>query len=359
MMGNTASRNFVVGLFAIVAIAALAVLVILFDRGAMWVVGSQTYPVQVKLREAAGTRAGNLVTLNGIEIGRVSEVGLFDSAALAEEYNVRVTIQVDTRYQLTEGTTARLTEPVLGQGRPPVEILPGDPSAPALAAGSTISGEVRGAVESIFPGHVVSTFTNAATQISDSARALTPVLSDLHEILEKRDPTDVDRATAMQGNLSSAMARLDQSLRHFNDVLGDPETKSQLRDGVANLYQMTEDGKLVMSDFRSAATDARELMATARGSVDKLNQTITGLDGEVKTVSRSVRGSLNKMDSFLDTLNQIAQPIARGEGTIGRIIRDNELYETLVLTMRRLGEMLEEYRLLAKEWQKGRIKIGV
>ena len=57
-------------------------------------------------------------------------------------------------------------------------------------------------------------------------------------------------------------------------------------------------------------------------------------------------------------INSLMEKVDRGEGTLGRLFLDDELYESLVLSFRRLGETVEEFRLLVKDWQKGKIRVG-
>ena len=37
---------------------------------------------------------------------------------------------------------------------------------------------------------------------------------------------------------------------------------------------------------------------------------------------------------------------------------DNDLYEAVVVTIKRLSATITDYQLLAKEWQKGKVKVS-
>lgn len=351
-------RNTLVGLFVLLGLTALGTMIIVSKGVPTWLGGGRTYPLFVQFPHAAGIREGNLVNVRGVPIGRVARLKLADTTRLDADFNVVVELAIDHDAKIPDGSTARATEPVLGQGRPPIEIVAGPAGNPPLAPGATISGTVRSAVESFFPREVVTTFTDTASQIKETAAALTPVLQDAHDLMQKRAPADVDRPGGPQGNLSSAMARLDASIKHFNEVLGDPAVKSQLRESIANIQIITEDGKAAVADIRAAAGDAKAFVADAKAFVSKASTTVETIGTRVDTVSDGLMTSLHKTDRFLDQLNSIAEPIVRGEGSIGQMVHNNTFYEALVFTLRKASESLEEFRVLVKDWQKGKVRVA-
>ncbi|MGD8451440.1 MAG: MlaD family protein [Phycisphaerae bacterium] len=351
-----ARRNLYVGLFVLCGLLIVGALAILFGSGATAFFSGGGYPLNIHFKSAAGVRQDNQVTLGGIEVGRVLDVGFIDPNNL--DAGVRVVVQMRKDIVLRNGSRAITTEPALGLSRPPIEIIPGDAGLSALPPNSTIPGEVRGAVESIVPAQIVKTLEKTATQLGEAAENLTPVLQDLHEIMVKRSPTEVDRPGGQQGNLSSAMARFDGTIKHVNDVLGDPETRSRLKETIDNLYAMSEDGKAAVADFRATAEEARGFFADARTAVGKAQGTIEHLDEEVVAIGRDARDTLERGSRLLDTTQEIADGLKRGEGTVGLLLNDAKLYESLVLTAERLGEAAEEIRVLMKEWQEGKVRVA-
>lgn len=363
-------RNLLVGLFVLLGIAAFGTLIVLFGRAPTWLASGSTYPLHVRFSEVAGIREGNLVTVKGMEIGRVDAVDLHvgdatpptaEGAAVlvAQESGVNVVLGIKKRYLIPKGSTAIATEPMLGSGRPPVEIIPGPSGGEPLPPGATIEGRVRQALDSVFPPGVVSTLETTTRQIGDAAEALTPVLDELKGLLESRSPGKVDQPGGPQGNISSAIARMDAALKHFNEVIGDPQVKSQLRDTVANAHEMSEKGKKVMGDLELAATDAREFVTDARKLVTNAGDTVANVDQRIADLSRSMVETLDRADSFLDSMNAISAQIASGQGNLGQLVMDNKLYEAMTVTAERLSQAVEEFRGLVAEWREGKVRVGL
>jgi ABC-type transporter Mla subunit MlaD len=373
-------RNLLVGVFVLVGIGALGTLVILFGQAPTWILRVNTYPIYVHFEQVAGVREGTLVTAKGIQIGRVDKVGLLTEQELiergpaglgeehervgqkvkvGEESGVSVRLAIFQKFQIPVGSKAVTTEPVLGQGRPPIEIIPGPEEAEALPPGGAIVGTVRRGLESFLPGTTITTLETTARQIGGAAEALTPVLDEMRVLLQERAPELVDAPGGPQGNISSAVARMDSAIKHFNDVLGDPNVKSQVRLTVDNVHVMSERGVVVMDDLQKAAADAREVMQDARRFVSRAEETLGTVDTRVTDVAQQLRDSLDRVDVFLDSLNGITSNMAKGEGTIGQLLVNEKLYEALTLTAQRLSLAVEDFRALIAEWRQGKIRIAL
>ncbi|MFH1746424.1 MAG: MlaD family protein [Planctomycetota bacterium] len=350
-------RNLLVGLFVLVGLGALGSLIVLFGQGPTSWLGTQGYQLNIQFQAARGVRPGNQVMIGGIEVGRVANVTFIDPQRFDHGVNVAVIIESDI--EIPVGSKALTTEPGIGQGRPPIEIIAGPPGQGMLAAGAVIQGDMRGAIDSIVPQRIVATLEKTASHISEAAAALTPVLEDLHEIMIKRNPAEVDRPGGAQGNMSTAMARFDGTLKHVNEVIGDPATKSQIKEAVANIHAASEDAKLFAADLREASQKAHEVVNEAKELVENTQGTLERVEGEFMAASREARDMFERGSKFLDTANEVVTAIKRGDGTIGRMLQDGKLYESLVLTVERLAKAMEEFQLLIKDWRAGKVRIGL
>ncbi|MFN0137983.1 MAG: hypothetical protein ACKVS9_17915, partial [Phycisphaerae bacterium] len=261
--------------------------------------------------------------------------------------------------RMRAGTRAETIEPGMGMGRPPIELIPGPVDASVLEAGAVIPGRMASAMETLIPPSIVATFDKTATQLGDAAQALTPVLADMHEMMQPRSVGEVDRAGGPQGNLSSAMARLDTSLKSINTVIGDPAVQSNLKKSVDNIYAMTEDGKTMAADLKVAAADAKKVVGDVGELMEKGKTTLDGISTNTDQVARSLTENLEQMSAILTEVQQIANAANRGEGTMGKFVRDDRLYESMVLTFRRLAETTEELKVLVKDWQQGKIRVAL
>lgn len=354
---SEAKRNFLVGFFVLGGLGALAILIVMFGQAPAWLVSGETYPLYIRLPSAAGIKQGTLVTVHGKMVGRVRDTEFVDPDRLSE--GVRVIVDIDKDFHLPAGSRAQTSEPGLGQGRPPIEILPGPAAAPMLAAGQELPGRISSAAESLIPPRVLATFESVATQIGDAATALKPVLEDLHGVLQPRTPSEVDVEGGPPGNLASASARLDATLKHFNEVLGDAAVQSNLRATLENLSKASEQSNLVIADLKIALEEARGGVEEYKKLAVKGQDTLVRVDQNVDAVGRAAVGGMEQASWVLTDLGQLTAGLNRGEGTLGRLLKDDRFYEALTLTSQRLAEMLTEFRALAEEWRKGKVRVAL
>jgi ABC-type transporter Mla subunit MlaD len=348
-------QNLMVGLFVLVGLSVLGALIVLFGRVPGRFIGPTGYPVYVLFDSAPGIQEGNPVTLGGIRIGRVAGVEF----ANPEQFDrgVRVLTIIDEEIKLPRLSRAVTTEPVLGQGRPPIEIIPGPSDLAPLEPNAEIPGEMRGAVESFIPEHILRTFDKVAARADEFLAAATPVLRDMHELLQARAPAEVDRVGGPQGNLASALARADDALKHINSVLGDPGSQSKIREAIDNFHQISVDGREVAASLKTAADEADTLVRDTRELVNQADESLERVDRELVGTLQGFQAVAESTNRVLTTIYDIASAIDRGEGTLGGLVRDSKLYEVLVITAERLAQTIEEARLLILEWQKGRIRV--
>lgn len=351
-------QNILVGAFVLVGLLAFGTLVVMFGQAPQWLSPGDTYELEILFDSVAGIRTGTNVVVAGNRIGHVRRVEFVDEKDLTS--GVRVIAAIETKYELPVGTRAETVEAgIFGGGRPPIVLQLGDASLGMLdPATATIKGKTTSGLDSVFPQHVLLTFERTASQIGEAADALKPVLTDLEAMLQPRDPELVDLHGEMPGNLSSASARLDTLLAHFNEVLGSAEQQSRIAATLENMKTISDQGVLFMDDLRAAGADAKALTSDARGTVTKVNATLDDVNTRVNEVARSTNGVLEKASRMMDHLTIASGRIAEGQGTLGKLVNDPQLYESMVLTAKRMAETVDEMRLLIEQWQKGKIKVG-
>lgn len=351
-------RNVLVGLFVLFGLAALGALIVLFGHAPQWLVPGDTYALTIDFDRVAGVRSGTLVEVNGKRIGHVREVRFADPDDLKSGVVVDVAIQKD--YRIPVGSYAETVEAGLfGGGRPPIIIRPGDPALGYLAPDSAaMTGRTIGALNAVFPEEIVANLNRTSRSIGDAAEALQPVLENLDEILKPRHPDAVDAPGGLPGNLASAASRLDELLAHMNAVLGDPAQQSAIKQAVANVQTMSEDGQIVMRNLKAASEEARSVVTRTSEVVDKVDGAVDNLNVRVNAVAQAATNTLGAAGEVLDYLKVSAGRLAQGEGTVGKLLTDERLYESLVLTVERIGKTIDEIRVLVQKWQEGQIRVA-
>jgi ABC-type transporter Mla subunit MlaD len=211
----------------------------------------------------------------------------------------------------------------------------------------------------LLPESTMQIVTEALERISELATALIPVSKNLNLLLEQRPTAQVDSASSqptqpsdgLPPNVSTAVQRLDMTLKNFNDVIGDPTVKDNLRDFINNLAVAGADLKQIVADLKPLPAQARTFVETGNRMLENLDKTVGNVDIRVNEFAKAGKGIAGQLESVLENVNQITQTIADGKGTAGRLVKDEKLYEALLNTVEQLKETIKEFKVLITKLQ--------
>ena len=276
-----------VGIFMTLALAVLGYLILRAEQIRLFAPRGAHYTA--RFVSVAGLDDQSAIRIAGVRVGRVEGVELRGRAAL-------VGLLLERDVTLTEGTHARIQN--LGLlGDKYVELVPGPEGAPPLPEGAVI------------PGVQTTSMDDVITSVGRVAESLTSVTGQLSGELEVQGP----------------LGRL---------VLNLESTSSQIRDLVASNREQL-DATLANFEFVSSSL-ARELPELTR-HLGELLQEVRGVVAEnrgtlhdglenVETVTEDLQVSVRN-------LNEISGRLARGEGTMGKLLTSEEAHDELVAAL--------------------------
>jgi methyl-accepting chemotaxis protein len=253
----------------------------------------------------------------------------------------------------------------MGFGRPALQIVV-DP----LAVGERrmprdgiwpIHGRVVEMLDQVIKPEVQQTFEIAAKQIGVFAEALTPAARDLHDLLRLRtvEEVDTDSTGRMVANLYTLVQRFDQTVKSFNEVLASPRNQENVVASLENIRASSEDVRAAMTDFKAFAADARTFAADARVATGNFNATLGSLRETVDSSGRKFADVADAASAVLRNVDRTVTLMNQGQGTMGLMLNDNRLYESLVLTTQRLTTAVEEIRDLVALMKKGNVRMSI
>ncbi|MBN1347429.1 MAG: MCE family protein [Phycisphaerae bacterium] len=351
-------RNVMVGLFLVMGLVGLVWLAIMFGEIPM----GKTYPIYAYFGNLSNVIEGDEVHMKGVRVGSVKKIGFRDEEH--PEQGVQLELAIQNKWRIPRSAYVEVELAAMGFARSFVKIvIPPGPVATSLPTDGSVplSGETISAFDAMFPPDVVATLQKASSQIGGLAEALTPVADDLHALLKPTDLELLDHpelgAKRVSANLYTAAQRLDSALKHFNEILGDPNTKSNVRVAIQNMREMSEQGKLVMADIKEVARRAKFVAEDTQEVVGKVNKLADKTSTRVEEISRVIIDDAEKLGKFFDHLDAVGRNMAEGKGTAGKFLNDPELYDAMVLTMKRLQLAVEDLNGLVKDWQREGVNV--
>jgi len=337
------SRDFIVGLTAIIGFAGLAALLIAF--GELTVFGRPTYDLRLELLDAGGIMAGSPVTLNGIRIGQVRTARTH--ADPREGVVLELEIHEDAR--VPRAAEVAIVQDFLGESKLAMSATPA-PDQPAeldeddfLQPGDTFRRAAPGMLEQI-----ASMLDERFVSIEEAARSFRK-LSDtyvrvgesLEQLVQPRSPEEVEGGA--QPNLTSTVRRLDAAIADAQQWLGD----EQLREDTQTTVERARKTMDRLADAVEAWTSAAEAVSR---NADRAGE---GFDEALAEFVRTT----STLNETLGEVQFMAMRVNMGEGTLGMLIENPDLYRSLNDAAIRLEKALLETQLLVEKYRKEGVPI--
>lgn len=343
-----------VGLMSLVALMLLAFLIFLLT-GADNPFEEKTY-LYTYLSDSAALSEGSALRLNGILIGKVTNVELSGEKSNARA--IRMTLQLDSRYLPMvpeDSIIAFSAENVLGAKF--LNIKRGTSPTPIKAG-----GELRGRdekdfleiVQSAMPlleslQSILGRIDKVVTQVESGQGSIGKLLYD-PSIYNRVDSmlSDVQKVTHALSEGKGTAGRL-----LYDESLYDDLHRTLLRvDGLAAGLQNGEGtaGKLLKDpalydDLRKSTVELRTLLAdlnAGKGTAGKLLKDDT----------------LHKrLIATLDNLNGTVDKINAGQGTIGQLMVNPALYDNLTATTAEVQALMKDFRANPKKFLTIQLKL--
>lgn len=326
---------FKVGLLVIVGLGAFVWMVGRVEEG----IGDDAagYQVYAMFDDASGLTEKSRVTIAGIDVGELSKIEL-------EGVRAKVWLRVNTPLradaQISKAQTSLLGEYAL-------KLSPGTAGEP-LRDGDEIKNIITDTEISDLLGNV----QGLMAEVQKSAENITQITRGLNEVFngDPSAPADGSKPKAATGDVIQRAAgeaatgtqRLASILRNIDRTLTKLEvavsTNAPKVDVVVdNVVAISSDAKRLVAEFRR---DARQILADTRMITADVRGLVAGNKGEVdkgiKGAISSLEDSLAKLDDALsgaggtvERANSIAAKLDDGVGTLGRLINDDELIDSV------------------------------
>lgn len=280
-------------------------MILLFIFGYSFLKGSNLFENQrtffVKYNNVEGLAVGAPVTINGFQVGKVLEIDFVNGNG-----DLLVTFSVEKDFNFSKESI--------------VEIY----------SSGFIGGNNLGIKPVYNPNNVAKKGDTLKGVIEQGI---------LDQVTGKLAP--------LEAKIQSSLTNLDTLLISVTDVL-DEGTKDNLKKSIANL-------NATIAEFRGASATMNSLL---KDNKEKLDNTIANLDNTTENFSRlsdslaeiEVGKMVKELEGTLARFNSIATQIESGEGTVGKLLKDEELYDNLAGASLEIEKLLEDMRLNPKRY---------
>ncbi|MEY3918328.1 MAG: hypothetical protein RLZZ132_663 [Bacteroidota bacterium] len=253
-----------------------------------------------------GLMVSNQVMVNGIEVGKVKKVEI-----LPEKANkILVTLRLSQDILIPDKTVAVLSDGALLGGKIIRLRLEGKGN---LAEDSFLKGETEVGVTALLKERAIPVIANA-----DS------LLVSFRQISNKFDHTGT--------YLNTLLKTSNETVSNINGSVN-----GIVADNKANIAQISSNMKTLSTDLIETEKQLRPLLTKFNTVADSLN-------------ALKIGKTLKEVDATVISLKKIVQGLERGEGTAGKLMKNDSLYLGLNKTIVDLDKLLLDFRLQPKRY---------
>lgn len=143
------------------------------------------------------------------------------------------------------------------------------------------------------------------------------------------------------------MVSADQLLTNVNSVF-DAETKTNLKGSIAQLKQ-------TITSFETTSNALNGLLEDNKSSITSTLNNFSGISEDLLEVSTSLadanlKETINGLQSTITNFDALLNDIEQGEGSVGKLMKDEGLYNNLEGALGELEALLEDMKLNPKRY---------
>ena len=253
-----------------------------------------------KFDNVEGLAASNPVSINGLKVGQVDKI--IPITEKDGKIHFVVKVMIDDTYEFSKKSTLEIFEPGLMSGKEMrINLAYGQPMA---KDGDTLAGAFQ-----------LSMMNNISSQVGPVKDQLQVVLKRVDSLMiNAKSITDAENQAAIRSlllNLNRTVTSLEGTSRSANSLMANNDPRVQKMLDNANLATIS--AKTAIDKYGKVADEV---------NVKKLNNTI------------------DKLSLTADKLNSVISGIQNGEGSLGKITKDEELYRNLNESSQNLNKLI-------------------
>jgi phospholipid/cholesterol/gamma-HCH transport system substrate-binding protein len=295
------TRELKTGVFAVIVIA-------LFIWGYNYLKGINLFDGKIntyftEYNNVQGLNTASVVTINGVEVGKVVNIKFNKDPKKRGQLIVEFSILED--FQFSKKSVAKIYSTSLMGGKS-LAVVPsyeGEMAKP----GDYLKGEIE--------SDIFSTVT------------------------EKLNP--------LQAKVENVIVKADSLLGNLNDIV-DTKTRTNIKQSMAQLNE-------TITNFNSASKNLNLLVSDNKEKLDKTFANAELMTSNFKKISDTLVNAnlgvtVRKLQTTVTNLNQLLGEVNSGNGSLGKLLKDESLYSNLSNASKELEELLRDMKLHPKRY---------
>lgn len=301
------SKELKAGVIALLAIVGFVVLFQFMKGRSLFTTDNIFY---AKYDNVEGLAQSSPVSINGLKVGQV--VKIIPQTTKTGQINFVVKITVDNNFEFSKNSTLEIFEPGLMSGKEMrVNLVYGGVTA---KDGDTL----QGAFKLGMMGSLSSQVGPVKDQLQTVLHRVDSLMSNANKIVDDQNRAEIK---ALLSNLNKTVAALQTTAGNVNNLVGHNDPKLQ-----------------------KVLDDASMTMQSGKTTLDKYGNLAESID------TKKLNATIANLDATVGQLNQVIGGIDKGQGSLGKLMKDEQLYNNLNSASTNLNSLIEDMKANPKRY---------
>jgi len=253
--------------------------------------------------DVAGLEKGAAVTISGLKIGTVDAIAFNDDRA-----RVKVTMAVKDDFQFSETSAVVINGGIIGGST--MKIVPDFKNTKMAESGFTFQGKSEGMMD-VLKNVVGEKLSGLETQVDTLMHNTNTLIVNINDVLD----------TKTKGNIKQSLAELKTTLIHFKHVA--QKTDMLMADNKLKLDKTISNTEKITADLAKVTADLSET---------------------------DFKVTMKNLEDTIASFKSLAKGLEKGEGSMGKLMKDTKMYDNLTGASKQLEELLKEMKLHPKRF---------
>ncbi len=342
-MTSHQKKNVLVGLTVLGAFFVMGWMIIQFGGRLGNLTAGATYVVHMVAPQANGLSEGAPVQYLGMPVGRVDSIRL---NSRLDGFDVQLRIEQELNLPANVTATIRSINPISGAAA--VVLEPTDVP--------------QGSLKDVAGDRVIEAQVSSSSLVPDEVSRLAE---------ELRLAVREFRESGMIGNINRQVEEVGRLARSMEELVGDDALRGDIRASATSIREAAASAERIgkqleefttrLDSMQEQATDVlaqvRDTAQSADRTIQTTEQQVTAAGRNVDEISKELISRLEQMNQVLANIHSITRSIDQGEGTVGKLVKDDRLYEALVINMQILEQTFLTTNRLLEQWEQEGIRL--